>query len=117
MPDKTPVHVFSYGTLRHAKVQRELYGREVRTTPDSLPGYRLSEVTITDPKVLRVSGTDSHPIALPGEPSDHVDGAVLSLTPRELAATDEYEVADYVRREVRLSSGITAWLYAAADPV
>jgi hypothetical protein len=38
-------------------------------------------------------------------------GVRLELSEAELHMTDEYEVDDYERREVVLSSGITAWAY------
>lgn len=105
--------VFSYGTLRQADVQRELYGRQVPTVADILPGWCLEWLRITDPEVVRISGSDRHPILRGGEPSDLVEGAYLELTDSELAATDAYEVDDYVRTEVVLGSGVTAWAYLA----
>lgn len=114
-PTLEGVHrVFSYGTLRQPEVQRALYGREVPTTADALPGHRLDWVTITDDAVIATSGSDRHPILHPGAQTDAVDGAYLDLTDAELAATDRYEVADYARREVVLASGVTAWVYLAA---
>lgn len=106
--------VFSYGTLRLPRVQRALYGREVPTVGDRLTGFRLDEVLITDPDVIEKSGSDRHPILRRGAPADAVDGAYLELTDAELAATDDYEVDDYVRTAVRLASGREAWVYLAA---
>jgi gamma-glutamylcyclotransferase (GGCT)/AIG2-like uncharacterized protein YtfP len=106
--------VFSYGTLRQPGVQRALYGREVPTVADALPGYRLDWVIITDTGVIETSGSDRHPILRPGAHGDHVDGAFLELTDDELAATDAYEVADYVRRTVTLASGLEAFAYLAS---
>lgn len=106
--------VFSYGTLRQPDVQRGLYGREVPTVPDALPGWRLDEVLITDPAVIALSGSDRHPLLRPGTPDDVVAGASLELDDAELAATDAYEVADYARVAVTLASGARAWVYAAA---
>lgn len=108
--------LFSYGTLRFPAVQAATFGRDVPTTDDSLPGYRVSSVTITDPHVLAVSGTAVHPaLTWTGSAGDVVDGAVLELSPAELAAADEYEVDDYVRVGVTLSSGITGWAYVHRD--
>jgi gamma-glutamylcyclotransferase (GGCT)/AIG2-like uncharacterized protein YtfP len=104
-------YVFSYGTLRQPNVQTALYGREIPTIEDSLPGYQLHWVTITDPDVIRTSGSDRHPILKRGKPEDSVVGARLELNESELDQTDGYEVDDYERREVVLSSGITAWAY------
>jgi gamma-glutamylcyclotransferase (GGCT)/AIG2-like uncharacterized protein YtfP len=104
-------YVFSYGTLRQSNVQNALYGREIPTVEDSLPGYQLHWLTITDPDVIRTSGSDRHPILQRGKAEDSVSGARLELNEIELQQTDEYEVDDYERREVVLSSGITAWAY------
>jgi gamma-glutamylcyclotransferase (GGCT)/AIG2-like uncharacterized protein YtfP len=106
--------VFSYGTLRQPEVQRALYGREVVTVPDELPGYRLEWLRITDPEVIATSGSDRHPILRRASEADCVAGAYLTLDENELAATDAYEVEDYTRREVLLESGVTAWVYVGA---
>lgn len=111
-----PTHrVFSYGTLRLPAVQQALYGREVPTVADALPGYRLDWLTIVDPEVIATSGSDRHPILRRGEVGERVDGAYLELDERELAATDAYEVDDYVRRVVVLESGVRAFVYVAGD--
>ena len=107
--------VFSYGTLRQANVQLALYGREVPTVPDSLPSWRLEWIQIGDPEVIAASGSDRHPILRVGDGQDSVDGAFLELSDSELAATDKYEVADYVRREVVLTSGVIAYVYVAKE--
>jgi hypothetical protein len=39
---------------------------------------------------------------------------VFEVTTAELAAADEYEVADYKRVSVRLKSGVQAWVYVRA---
>jgi gamma-glutamylcyclotransferase (GGCT)/AIG2-like uncharacterized protein YtfP len=71
-------------------------------------------VRITDAAVLALSGEAEHPILEhTGDSADRVDGAVLELTPAQLAAADEYEVDDYHRVEVTLESGLTAWVYVA----
>lgn len=105
--------VFSYGTLQLPQVQRALYGRDVATVADTLVSYRLDWLTITDPAVIATSGARRHPILRRGSDNDHVDGSFLELTEDELAATDAYEVSDYVRIEVTLRSGLTAWVYIA----
>lgn len=92
-------------------MQRSLYGAEVPTTADALPGYRLDRILITDPDVVATSGTDRHPILRKGAQEDRVEGAFLELTDDELAATDDYEVDDYVRAEMILASGVSAWAY------
>jgi hypothetical protein len=65
--------------------------------------------------VIADSGADEHPLVVPSsDPSDVVRGSVLALTSAELAAADEYEVDDYARVEVILTSGIRAWAYLDA---
>lgn len=75
----------------------------------------LDWVQITDPEVIAASGTDKHPILRRGDADQAVAGARLILNDAELAATDAYEVADYVRVPVVLASGVHAWVYVAAD--
>ena len=103
--------VFSYGTLRQPEVQVALYGREVPTVADALPGYRLEWLTITDPEVIATSGSDRHPILRRGAATDVVEGSYLELSDEDLAATDNYEVDDYRRVEVALASSVAAWVY------
>jgi gamma-glutamylcyclotransferase (GGCT)/AIG2-like uncharacterized protein YtfP len=106
--------LFSYGTLQLPQVQRATYGRLLKGEADVLPGFRLEALEITDEAVVRVSGEAVHRIARrTDDPADTVPGTVFSLTAEELAATDRYEVAAYVRTVVRLDSGASAWVYAA----
>ncbi|THD63699.1 gamma-glutamylcyclotransferase family protein [Phenylobacterium sp.] len=110
-----PVRLFSYGTLQQAAVQLANFGRRLDGTADTLPGYRRAMVTVTDPEVIAESGTDQHPIVSPSpDPADRVDGTVFEITAEELAAADAYEVADYRRVQVRLDSGLDAWVYVKA---
>ena len=106
--------LFSYGTLRFPAVQHALFGRQVPTEDDALPGYLVGTAVITDEAVIATSGTDRHPILTLGAVGDVVHGACLTLTADDLAAADDYEVDDYVRVRVRLASGTEAWAYVAA---
>ena len=104
--------VFSFGTLRQESVQQTLYGGTVPTVPDSLVGWRLTTVRITDPAVIEASGSDLHPgIERSGDGADRVDGGVLTLDDAGLAATDRYESVGYERTSVVLASGREAWIY------
>lgn len=107
--------LFSYGTLRLPQVQFSLFGRAVPTVHDSLPGYRIDWLDITDSSVIATSGSNRHPILRPGAPTDSVAGAYLELDDAELAAADAYEVDDYLRTAVTLASGVRAWVYIAGD--
>jgi uridine kinase len=115
-PAGAVVNLFSYGTLQTASVQIEHVGRTLVGKEDVLPGYRQDWVTITDPAVIEVSGTDRHPIVRhTGDPSDTTAGTLLEVTTEELAAADVYEVDDYRRALVRLGSGVDAWVYLAQE--
>ncbi|GHH33747.1 gamma-glutamylcyclotransferase [Lentzea cavernae] len=109
------VNLFSYGTLQAPSVQIEHFGRTLVGKEDVLPGHRQDWVTITDPAVVEVSGTDRHPIVRrTGDAADAVAGTMLEVTTAELAAADVYEVDDYRRALVRLGSGEVAWVYLQA---
>lgn len=116
MAELPPVRLFAYGTLLQREVQLANYGRPLDGTPDALAGYRLEDLTISDPEVVRLSGKAVHRIAREtGDPADRIPGAVFRLTEAELAATDAYEVDVYARVEVRLESGTRAWVYVGPD--
>lgn len=107
--------LFSYGTLQQREVQLANYGRELAGTPDMLSGYRLVALEITDPHVVETSGKAVHSIArATGDPGDRVPGMLFELSEAELEATDAYEVDAYVRTEVTLDSGRSAWTYVEA---
>ena len=112
--DRTEL-LFSYGTLQLANVQMAQFGRLLDGQADAMPGYGRSMLEITDPEVIRKSGSNLHPIVVPtGNPIDEVVGQVFAITPAELAAADEYEVDDYTRVLVPLKSGKRAWVYVRA---
>ena len=106
------IRLFSYGTLQQREVQLANFGRELSGVADTLAGYRLEPLQITDPDVVRISGTALHTIArASGDPQDRIVGTVFDLSDAELSASDAYEVDVYGRVEVRLESGRTAWIY------
>jgi len=109
------VHLFTYGTLRDAAVQRRLFGRTIEGSPDMLGGFRLGIIVVSDEEAIAVSGTATHLVVdETGDPADRVAGTVLPLSAAELAIADSYETADYARVAVRLDSGIEAFVYARA---
>lgn len=104
--------LFSYGTLQLPAVQQANFGRLLEGAPDTLIGYVLDKLEITDEEVIAESGERFHWIAVAtGNDSDRVPGVVFLITPEELAAADIYEAEDYVRIEAPLQSGARAWLY------
>ncbi|MEU7648194.1 GDSL-type esterase/lipase family protein [Streptomyces huasconensis] len=108
--------LFSFGTLLDERVQKTLFGRAVPTTPATLDGYTTRPLQITDEAVIAASGLDVH-LTLVRRLGSEVQGAVLHLTDEDLAAADAYEVDDYARRRVLLSSGESAWAYLDAKPL
>ncbi len=104
--------LFAYGTLQNPEVQIATFGRRLAGHPDTLPGYALSAIEITDPGVIAASGQARHPIiTATGDDNDRVQGAVFEITPDELEAADRYEAGEYQRVRVRLASGTGAWAY------
>jgi hypothetical protein len=65
--------------------------------------------------VIERSGTDQHPILVPGSADDAVEGTTFVVDDEEVAAADHYEVDDYQRVEVPLRSGGLGWVYVLAD--
>lgn len=108
--------LFSYGTLRYESVQLATFGRKLNGKNDTLIGYILSELKITSPDVVKISGDATHPILnYTGKESDQVEGVVFDVSTEELQHADEYEVDDYKRVSVQLASGINAWVYINAN--
>lgn len=108
--------LFSFGTLLDEQVQQALFGEVVPSSPAALVGYTTRSLPITDESVIATSGLDVH-LTLERKLGAVVEGAVLRLTDQDLAAADAYEVDDYARRRVLLSSGETAWAYLDAKPL
>ncbi|WP_224721144.1 hypothetical protein [Francisella sp. XLW-1] len=66
-------------------VQEETFGRKLNGQKDALIGYTLSKVKIKNESVIKVSGTDVHPILkFTGNASDIVEGTVYEVTLSEL---------------------------------
>ncbi|WP_171168942.1 GDSL-type esterase/lipase family protein [Streptomyces sp. I05A-00742] len=116
MTESRPHTLFSFGTLKDGHVQTALFGRTVPTSPASLAGHTTRPQPITDPAVIATSGSDVH-LTLERRTGAVVEGVVLRLTDADLAAADAYEVDDYVRRRVLLSSGESSWAYLDAKPL
>lgn len=107
-------YLFSYGTLQLESVQIENYGRILLGVKDSLLGYKLDKLKITDAEVLKKSGKEFHPIARKTDSlDDKIDGTIYEITDEELSASDKYEVSDYKRVLETFASGKKAWVYIA----
>jgi len=109
------VWLFSYGTLQQEDVQLATFGRRLEGRPETLPGYATVLFEIEDAAVVATSGKAHHLMARPsGDPADAVAGVAFRITAAELAAADSYEVSAYKRIEVRLKSGLAAFVYVGA---
>ncbi|MEV5608360.1 GDSL-type esterase/lipase family protein [Streptomyces sp. NPDC052225] len=111
-----PHLLFSFGTLLDERVQATLFGGPVPSRPAALAGHTTTPLRITDATVIATSGLDVH-LTLVRQHGAEVKGAALRLTDADLEAADAYEVDDYVRRRVRLTSGETTWAYLDARPL
>lgn len=106
------VKLFSYGTLQLERVQLDTFGRILTGKKDSLKNYILSQIKITDPDVIKSSGTDMHPmLEYTGNENDFVEGTVFDLSEEEIVQADSYEVEDYKRAELIFASGELAYVY------
>ena len=104
--------LFSYGTLQKEQVQIETFGRLLKGEKDSIMGYQLKMVEITNPEVLRKSGQKFHPIIeFSGNKNNEVEGMLFEVTDEEIANADDYEVDDYKRIETTFKSGKVGFIY------
>ncbi|TMO79057.1 gamma-glutamylcyclotransferase family protein [Pseudoalteromonas aurantia] len=108
--------LFSYGTLQQKQVQLDTFGRLLEGQSDTLLGYQVGEIEITDAKVIASSGKTHHPILkYTGNEQDEVTGTVFLISATELSQADTYEVDAYTRVSASLKSGNTCWIYAATE--
>ncbi len=97
--------LFAYGTLLDAKVQRQVFGREVGLVPGQLTGWRVRRQFVRGryPGIVRAAGKT-------------VMGGVLRVTAADLARADVYEDAPrlYQRQRVTVkvsSKAVRCWVY------
>ena len=110
--EKATENLFAYGTLQLENVQLETFGRKLDGKPDTLPGYKLVMITITDDDFVIKSGTSDHrSLQFTGNSADVIEGTVLKVTRNELEQADSYEPEGYERVRVQLRSGATAWVF------
>lgn len=101
MNNKNKEKLFIYGTLADPKIQKQVWGRITKTTPDILQGYKISEIEIEG---------EIYPLIIPSKFSE-VNGWIIEITNKELEKIDEYESNSYKREKVTLKSGTIAWVY------
>jgi len=108
--------IFSYGTLQLEHVQLETFKRKLTGVKETLVGYILSELEITNQDVIKTSGSNTHPVVYyTGNKADEIEGMLFEVTLEELWQADEYEVKEYTRVSAVMKSGTFAWFYAATD--
>lgn len=96
--------IFVYGTLMDPKIRENLLRKKVKTTPDSLKGFKLSHISDGEIKYKILEPTnDSHDSVISGE--------VFEVDENDLKILDEYETNIYKRIQVKLLSGKIAWVY------
>lgn len=105
-------YLFSYGTLQQENVQLETFGRTLVGQPDTLMGYEVKDLEITDEAVIKTSGKKIHPISVkvPGSKAE-LEGTLFEVTDEELTNADKYEVSDYTRVLETFASGKQGWIY------
>ena len=102
--------------MQQDSVQLANFGRKLVSYKDSLPLYNIDQLRIINPRVLKESGKEFHPILqFTGKSGDEVSGTVFELTESEISAADDYEVDEYQRVKATLKSGRSCWVYAVAS--
>jgi len=108
--------LFVYALLLRDDLRADTFGRRVTGAPAVLPGFRLGYAEFDLPQVHTIDGSRRHPVARrTGHASDKLVGEVLSVTPAELEAADEYASPGYRRISAVLASGHRAWVYVHPD--
>ena len=104
--------LFSYGTLQLENVQRDTFKKLLFGSKDELVKYTVSKIKITDPKVIKSSGTDMHPILkYTANKTAVVIGPLFDLTDKELISIYEDEITPYKYAEVTFKFGKTGFIY------
>lgn len=102
--------LFAYGSLQNEDIQKDLFGRILDGTPETLIGYIVKEIQIEEE-----FGLVRYPIITETEnQEDTINGMVYTISTKELHQSDLYEGLHYKRVEVRLQSNQIAWAYSAA---
>ena len=99
--------LFSYGTLRSKQIQMQVFNKVLTGAPDQLLGYKLKSLQIEEE-----FGMADYVVAVPSDDlSDIIYGVVYTISNTDLAKVDIFESNSYKRVQVRLKSGIQAWIY------
>jgi gamma-glutamylcyclotransferase (GGCT)/AIG2-like uncharacterized protein YtfP len=102
--------LFAYGSLKNEDIQKDLFGRILEGTFETLIGYVVKQIQIEEE-----FGIVHYPIITETQNAeDTINGVVYSVSSEELRQTDLYEGLHYKRVEVQLQSNQKAWAYSAA---
>ena len=102
--------LFAYGSLQNEDVQKDLFGRILEGTSETLIGYIIKKIQIEEE-----FGLVYYPIITETQkPEDTIDGMVYAISTQELHQSDLYEGLHYKRVEVQLQSNQKVWAYSAA---
>ena len=102
--------LFAYASLKNEDHQKDLFGRILEGTPETLVGYILKEIQIEEE-----FGLVYYPIINEtNKQEDTISGMLYEVTKQELSQVDRYEGLHYKRVEVQLQSNQKAWAYSAA---
>jgi gamma-glutamylcyclotransferase (GGCT)/AIG2-like uncharacterized protein YtfP len=102
--------LFAYGSLQNEDIQKDLFGRILEGTPETLIGYVVKQIQIEEE-----FGIVNYPIITQTEnQEDTINGIVYDISTKELHQSDLYEGLHYKRVEVQLQSNQKAWAYSAA---
>ena len=101
--------LFAYGSLQNEDIQKDLFGRILEGTAETLIGYVVKEIQIEEE-----FGMVHYPIITETHnPEDTINGMVYTVSTKELHQSDLYEGLHYKRVEVHLQSNQKAWAYSA----
>jgi gamma-glutamylcyclotransferase (GGCT)/AIG2-like uncharacterized protein YtfP len=99
--------LFSYGTLRSKEIQRQVFNRILTGSADQLLDHKLKSLQIEEE-----FGMADYVVVVPStDPSDIIYGVVFDVSNAELAKADIFESNAYKRVQVKLKSGVVAWIY------
>jgi gamma-glutamylcyclotransferase (GGCT)/AIG2-like uncharacterized protein YtfP len=101
--------LFAYGSLQNEDIQKDLFGRILEGTPETLIGYVIKQIQIEEE-----FGIVNYPIITQTENQENtINGIVYEISTKELHQSDLYEGLHYKRVEVQLQSKQKAWAYSA----
>ena len=106
------MQLFSYGAFTQEHVHKEVYERRLSGRLDSLPGYRLKLIGVSE----HTAGTlriEQQPAAVPGDADDIIAGMRYEISEAELAAVEEINRELFDKEWVKLASGEEAWVFVA----